>query len=284
MRQTDNIASKFINGAKSVGKHIKDNAIIYGGLPLAGAALIPQNAEALNASFTMDNENNRIGVIMNNDDTGFEYDSVNANIGLYDLANVISGYDPSRTAQDVLDGMTISTRGPPTGGVSSGWNATIDRLTGYVTIDNVGGWGTDAWTSPKDGAYLIGFGPDVYDAQGHAVEFGAGAGIANGIDARTTGGGHFQADSNEWIAINTPISIFSIELQNSITNTIDISVTTEDYYVSDIGRTFQIATCTNLVDAAWTTNTFSYSITNQLTSVMLTNNSDTCFFKLVETK
>ena len=132
---------------------------------------------------------------------------------------------------------------------------------------------------------MIGFGPDVYDSQGNAVDFGAGAGIANGINATTTGGAHAYDDSNNWIAIPEPgtLSLFALGM-GTLYARITLDVTTEDYNESDIGRTFQVATCTNLVDASWTTNAFSYSITNQITSVVLTNNSDTCFFKLVETK
>ena len=46
--------------------------------------------------------------------------------------------------------------------------------------------------------------------------------------------------------------------------------------------TFKIATATNLLSSAWTTNSTLHSVTGAVTSITLTNTSDCAFFKVIK--
>ena len=70
-----------------------------------------------------------------------------------------------------------------------------------------------------------------------------------------------------WVATHNPMAMKLQAIDLALAGII-LNATTEGYQAFDVGRTFQVV----------------HSITNQITSVMLTNNSDTCFFKLVKTK
>ena len=257
-------------------KDLKRNAIIGTGLLVAGiAALIPNQAEALSASFSMDNENNRININIINDDGGSAYSGVILDIGLYPFAELVAAQE-GVSVDDVLNGMSTGIRGPPSSTAYEGLNVSIDASTGYLHLEQRG-------LFPNPIEYLENCNMFVNYSHGTATDYMKGSTIADGINARTTGGAHAYADSNNWIAFHLPqpMKLNAIDLAMA---RIILNVTTEDYYVSDIGRTFQIVTCTNLIDASWTTNSTLYTITNELTSVSMTNNSDSCFFKLVETK
>jgi hypothetical protein len=275
MKPIKDIANKFIKDTKKASPLVIAASLFYA----------VNSAEALSYNAFIDNTDNQMVADFTNNDTGYRYTGINdADLGLLGLAQQIKQYNPSMLVSDILGNMTLGIQGE----VSAGYTGTIDSETGLINISQDGMF-SETWYATGDNPYqdrlraIININTLAYD-NGDKVDWQKGSTIANGIDARLTDGGHVYDDSNSWVAINTPISIFSLELQNSITNTIDISVTTEDYYVSDIGRTFQIAICTNLVDASWTTNTTIHTITNEFTSVSITNNSDTCFFKLVETK
>jgi hypothetical protein len=184
---------------------------------------------------------------------------------------------------DILGNMTLGIGGE----VSTGYTGTIDSETGLVNIFQSGMF-PETWYATGDNPYqdrlraIININTLAYDS-GNKVDWQKGSTIANGINAETTNGFYKHADSNSWIAFHTPqpMKLNAIDLAMA---RIILNVTTEDYYVSDIGRTFQIVTCTNLVTVSWTTNSTLHTITNEFTSVSMTNNSDCCFFKLVESE
>ena len=90
----------------------------------------------------------------------------------------------------------------------------------------------------------------------------------------------FADGKQAWMAIPEPGTIMFASI--SFFSGIHLEVTVADYDELDIGRTFHVASCTNLASGAWTTNAPTYTITNEVSSVSITNNDTTCFFRLIE--